>query len=369
MKKKFLILIEDDFEIMGNGLGNVAELQYLPALAFMNIAAKHHANLTFMVEVAHQLALEKNVGKSEIRIQKNLWDETVLLMKERGFDVQLHLHAQWINASYRDGFFFIDGSWNIGCRNPAEQNLLIAESVAYLKDLLQPNYPDYHVCAFKAGSWGLQPSSNLLTQLRNNGISIILGVVNDLKIPGASINYTGLEEKYLPYHPDIDDITKVSTEDTSLVVLPLQPYAPDVFTLTKFILDRTINLLRRKNIMEYYYGTPIPDEILKFPPLTNNSNIKLSIHPYQTHLKIGNQPFSFLQASFDATINRLRRFDIERIPVIIECHSKQFINYYAHIDRFIGYIAEKYESEAEFGTLSSYFKEMEENPKLVRSKK
>ena len=41
MKKKFLILIEDDFEIMGNGLGNVAELQYLPALTLMNIAKKY----------------------------------------------------------------------------------------------------------------------------------------------------------------------------------------------------------------------------------------------------------------------------------------------------------------------------------------
>lgn len=93
MKKKFVILIEDDFEIMGNGIGNVAELQYLPALALMNIAEKYNAKITFMVDVAHQLALKRNGAVPDIRIQTRLWDETVLLMKERGFDVQLHLHS------------------------------------------------------------------------------------------------------------------------------------------------------------------------------------------------------------------------------------------------------------------------------------
>ena len=36
MNKKFVVLIEDDFEVMGNGLGTVEDLQYLPALSFMD---------------------------------------------------------------------------------------------------------------------------------------------------------------------------------------------------------------------------------------------------------------------------------------------------------------------------------------------
>ena len=44
MKKRFNILIEDDWEVMGNGLGNVAQLQYLPSLFFMKLA-KHWGSL------------------------------------------------------------------------------------------------------------------------------------------------------------------------------------------------------------------------------------------------------------------------------------------------------------------------------------
>jgi len=42
LMKKFVILVEDDFEIMGNGQGNVADLQYLPAISLMNIANKYN---------------------------------------------------------------------------------------------------------------------------------------------------------------------------------------------------------------------------------------------------------------------------------------------------------------------------------------
>ena len=40
MKKRFNILIEDDWEVMGNGLGNVAQLQYLPSMFFMKLAKR-----------------------------------------------------------------------------------------------------------------------------------------------------------------------------------------------------------------------------------------------------------------------------------------------------------------------------------------
>lgn len=106
MKKRFIVLIEDDFEVKGNGLGDVADLQYLPGLALMNIAKKHDVKLTFMVEVAQQLTMTKYKHQRGVKIQKELWDQTVKLMKEHGFDVQLHLHPQWLNAEYKDGFFF-----------------------------------------------------------------------------------------------------------------------------------------------------------------------------------------------------------------------------------------------------------------------
>ena len=359
MKKRFIVLIEDDFEVKGNGLGDVADLQYLPGLALMNIAKKHDVKLTFMVDVAHQLTMTKYKHQRGVKIQKELWDQTVKLMKERGFDVQLHLHPQWLNAEYKDGFFFLSDDWNLGCYSAEQQELLISASTRYLKDLLQPDFPDYDICAFKAGAWGLQPSSNtLLTALKTHGIKIIMGVRDGLTIPGISVNYQNLEEKYLPYYPDLDDVTRKSTSETGILMLPLQPYEPNLITFSKLLLDRAKNKLRIPAAMKYQYDSPVPEAICKLDPLTGQGKFRISLRPYSTHLKIGNQPFSYLKDSFDAVINRLRPFEDERIPIVIESHTKQYHGYYEHVDRFLGYINEKYNDEVEFGDMISYSKEL-----------
>lgn len=102
MAKRFCVLIEDDWELKGDGSGNVAQHQYLPALFLMKTASKLGIRLTFMVDVAQQLTFIKyQEMDANIRIQKQLWDETVCLMKQEGFDVQLHLHPHWIDARCR----------------------------------------------------------------------------------------------------------------------------------------------------------------------------------------------------------------------------------------------------------------------------
>ncbi|WDN87833.1 hypothetical protein BuS5_00801 [Desulfosarcina sp. BuS5] len=366
--KQFLILIEDDFEIMGNGLGNVADLQYLPALALMNIADKYNAKITFMVDVAQQLAFKANSEIPEIRVQSTLWDETVLLLKERGHDVQLHLHPQWINATYESGYFCLNDNWNIGRYDPAIQHKLIVDSVEYLTSLLCKEFPEYKVCAFKAGAWGLQPSANLQAEFEKIGIHIILGVRDGLKVLTQGIDYTDLEEKQLPYYPDADDITRVAENVRNLVVIPLQPYAPDLITFSKYILNQVVTKFRYKNNLSYYYTHPIPRNIKTLNPLKDKKLFTIGTRPYCTHLKIGNQPYSYLKSSFDAVINKLEQYDIERIPIVIESHTKQYHNHYRDVEKFIAYIAEKYEPKAEFGCFSSFSQELLKNPHFARSK-
>ena len=368
MKKKFLILIEDDWEVMGNGSGNVADLQYLSALAMMNILDKYKATMTFMVEVAHQLELRANAHIPEVRVQSRLWDETVLLMKERGFDVQLHLHPQWLNARYQNGHFLLSDNWNIGRCDPADQHRLISESVQYLESLLKGKFPDYRVCAFKAGSWGLQPAANLMKEFQQAGVNIIMGVREGLKVAGQGTDYSNLEEKHLPYYPNPEDITQVAGAPRDLVVIPLQAYSPDLLTFGRYVLNQVKTKYLYKNNMPYYHSGGIPREVRELQPLKDKETLNLALRPYTTHLKIGNQPFSYLKASFDAVINRLDRYDVERIPVVIESHTKQYQHHYGDIERFIAYIAEKYEDKAEFGDLTGFSNELQENPQLVRSK-
>src|SRR4051812_13708019 len=107
MSKKFCVLIEDDWEVLGNGLGNVAYHQYIPSLAFMKMAKKMGIRISFMVDVVQQLIYQKPQADYNITLQKKLWDENVILMKQYGFDVQLHLHPQWYNAVKKDDHFHL----------------------------------------------------------------------------------------------------------------------------------------------------------------------------------------------------------------------------------------------------------------------
>lgn len=364
--KKFVVLIEDDFEVMGNGLGNVAHLQYLPALSLINIANKYNVKITFMVDVAHQLVLRANMQHPEIRVQAKLWDETVLLLKEYGHDIQLHLHPQWLNAKYENGHFYLSDNWNLGRCTPIDQHRLITESVEYLNNLLVNKFPEYKVCAYKAGSWGMQPSSNLQAEFEKVGINIMMGVRQGLEIPSQGVDYTCLEEAYLPYYPDSDNLQILSDKVRNLAVIPLQSYDPDLITFSRYMLNQVITKYRYQNNLRYYSPRPIPDEVKNLNPLKGKSLFKLGLRPYSTHLKIGNQSFSYLKKSFDTVIRRLEEIDADRIPILIESHTKQYRHHYHDIEKFLAYVSEKYESSVEFSDLSGFSQEIKENPELVR---
>ena len=369
-RKKFIVLIEDDFEIMGNGEGNVADLQYLPALSLMNIANRYDIKITFMVDVAHKLVLERlSVDHPELDIQNSIVDKTILLMKNMGHDVQLHLHPQWLNSTYKNGHFYLSHKWNIGLYNQDEQHNLIQDAVKYLTQLLCPQYPEYKVCAFKAGSWGMQPSATLLLELKKVGINIVMGIRKGLQIANQGIDYTDLEEERLPYYPESNDITRIADNTKNPIVIPLQPYAPDLLTFSKYVFNRIITELRYKNTSIYYSkDISTPHAIKKLTPLRDRKVFTISTRPYGTHLKIGNQSFSYLKSSFDYVIRKLDQLDKTRIPILIESHTKQHHHHYADIDRFFAYISNKYESKIEFGDLTSFSKELKEQPSIARAK-
>ena len=255
MKKRFNILIEDDWEVMGNGLGNVAQLQYLPSLFFMKLANRLGIKLTFMVDVVQQLVYKDNTHSDyNLKLQKNLWDDTVLLMKSYGFDVQLHLHPQWMNATLKDDYFYLGDTWNFGKYSNSVQESLIGESINYLEDLITPVDADYKVIAYKGGSWGLQPSGDLLRNMEKFGIRIVMGVRQGMSLPGNGVDYTTLEEANMPYYPDYNDLCKISPEKKEIIVIPLQIVSPGIKGLSYLATDMIKRKVSKKDSMRHYYN-------------------------------------------------------------------------------------------------------------------
>lgn len=368
MDKRFTILIEDDWEVMGNGLGNVAQLQYLPSLFFMKLARRLGIKVTFMVDVAQQLIYKNHYHADyNAKLQGNLWKDNVLLMKHYGFDVQLHLHPQWLNAKRSDDFFYLGSNWNFGKYISDEQESLLKESIKYLEDLISPEFPGYKVIAFKGGSWGLQPSGNLLRNMEKCGIRIVMGVRKGMYLPSNGVDYTTLEEPSMPYYPDYDDLCKLS-EKQEIVIIPLQTVVPGIKGLSKLALDLLKRKISRSDSIRHYYSHDIPKEIRELSPVSENSRPRFPYISYKTHLKIGNQPYSYLKASFDQVYSRLADTSFEKIPILIECHTKQYATYYKDIEKFLTYILEKYGDHVDFLTLTEYLTQIENNKSIVRAK-
>lgn len=369
MAKKFCILLEDDWEVMGNGLGNVAQLQYLPSLFLMKTLRKLGANMTFMVDVVHQLRyFSPDIKDRNLLLQRRLWEENVLLMKDYGFDVQLHLHPQWFRARQEGEHFLLSNNWNIGRYQPEDQAAIVGEGIDYLEQLVRQVDPSYKTIAFKGGSWGLQPSETLFASLAAKGVRIVMGVRNGLKLPKSGTDYTNTEERVMPYYPDYRDIRKVATAPQEIVIIPQPEYAPSLIPMMALGWDMVKQKLLGRDDTAHYYGEPIPATIRQLSPLLEEKKFTLSLHPYKTHLKIGNQPYTYLKASIDTIIARLKDAPEARIPLVMESHTKNYLLHYGPIERFLDYVMNRYGNLVEFGTLSGFLQELQQQPEMIRIK-
>jgi hypothetical protein len=323
-------------------------------------------NMTFMVDVVHQLRyLKPDITDRNLHVQRRLWEENVLLMKDYGFDVQLHLHPQWHSAIRNGDHFYLNNVWNIGLYSAQEQCAIITEGIDYLQQLVRQVDPDYKTIAFKGGSWGLQPSEHLFKVLGKSGIRVVMGVRNDLRLPKSGTDYSNTEERVMPYYPDYTDIRKVSTKKEDIVIIPQPEYSPRIFPMISLGLDMIRQKFFGRDDTRYYYADPIKREILSLSPLLDEKKLNWSWNPYKTHLKIGNQPYSYLKASFDEIMDRFRNDPRQRIPIVMESHTKNYLLHYKPIAKFLHYIMDKYGDLVEFGTLSSFYRELQEDPGMI----
>jgi len=365
VSKRLLVVIEDDWELKGNGLGNVANLQYLPALFLMRTAKVLGIQVTFMVDVAQQIKWREFLSDfPDLRVQSSLWDATVRLMMEEGFDVQLHSHPQWLDATYDGAFFRVGTEWNIGQIDPALRAPLLRDSVDHLHELLRPVDPSYRVHAFKAGSWGLQPSKELLAELKHVGVELVMGVRKDMHFTRPQIDYRDLDEDTHPYAPNVDDIRKLGPTDSGLVVVPLTWYRPGPAQVARLVAHGLKSKVGGRSPYRAYQGTP-PKDVTARRPFADSKNPR-SLVGMTTHLKIGAQPLGYLKKSFDDVIPRLKDAAGPIVPIVIETHTKDHVANYDAVAGCLRHLVDKHGQDLEFVTVSQLNAALRDTPSAVR---
>jgi hypothetical protein len=222
------IVLTDDWELRGNGTGRVEDLQQRPATRLMDLYDKLGVRSSFNVEVLQQLAFEKYARTGEeIARGRDAWISTVQNMLRRGFDVQLHLHPQWLDAEPVDGWWKLGRRWHIADYGGNEIARMLDDALAYLKPLVAPN----EIVSFRGGSWGIGPPSRpTFTALAERGIRIDISIVNGTFYDGEAIklDYTRLAQPFFPYRPDIDDARRVAAsaaQRAAIIEIPTQTVA------------------------------------------------------------------------------------------------------------------------------------------------
>lgn len=156
-----------DYEIYGNGRGSLRELVYEPAERLRSIFEKFNTRFVTFVEAAELEMIEtKRTDEAIYQVKYQLRD-----FHAKGFELGLHLHPQWFNASYENGKWLLDyDEYNL-CILPRDRiRQIVARSVNYLRDLSADH--NFTPISFRAGNWLLQPSRIAASVLAECGVKI-----------------------------------------------------------------------------------------------------------------------------------------------------------------------------------------------------
>jgi hypothetical protein len=175
-----------DYEIFGNGAGDVRQHVIDPTERMGRLCEKYGVPLTVFFEVEEYLAFEKYRDALAPALGYDpaaLIRQQIISLAAAGHDIQLHLHPQWHRAGFRDG------KWQLQADKATVDSLFetqeettnyIAERKGVIEKMLAEAGRQQKVSVYRAGAFAAQPATKLLVALAKNGFVIDSSVVKGL---------------------------------------------------------------------------------------------------------------------------------------------------------------------------------------------
>jgi hypothetical protein len=193
------VVVSVDYEIFGNGEGDVRQHITDPTERMAKLCEKYGAPLTVFFEVEEYLVFEKF---RDALVATLGYDPAALIRQQivdlarRGHDIQLHLHPQWYRADYKNGKWTLDTdkmTVDSLFETQAETDKFIAERKAVIEKMLaEAGGRQQKVTVYRAGAFSAQPGTKLLPALAKNGFVVDSSVVKGLvqaKGYGSGLDY------------------------------------------------------------------------------------------------------------------------------------------------------------------------------------
>nr|HID57698.1 hypothetical protein [Desulfobacterales bacterium] len=175
---KIRIVLTVDYEIFGNGTGDVRWCLIEPTKKILEIGDKYNIPITWMAELCEYWAFKKEERKGSLPsgYTPARWiEEQLIRCIETGHDVQLHIHPQWINYAYlsTEKKWKVDlNYWKVSSLSYEEIYRILREGKQELERLLKPFKPDYECFVFRAGACCIQPEKHILKALMDAGLKV-----------------------------------------------------------------------------------------------------------------------------------------------------------------------------------------------------
>lgn len=340
--------LTDDWELRGNGAGDIEEIQFRPMRELTRIYNAHHIRSTFNAEVMQQLAFRKFEREfPELRPLADRWDAHILEAFRQGHDVQLHLHPQWTKAEYTEGRWRLGGDWSI-LNYPEETAFeLLRAGKEYLENLLRTLNPAYACVSFRSGSSIIAPSPFILRTLVRLGIrldmSIVGGMYHDTR--HVEIDYRETEEDFLPFYPQMTDARRVSSREEEIVCVPVQHFYGSrhqfIKTLASFAGRRAARVLssskmngqnreQEKYAEEEWAERRHASRVLRL----YEKAVRPTLKGWYLTADLSRLSYELMKEMLDSIRRRAQATELPEVPVIIANHSKDIKDFSA-IERFI----------------------------------
>lgn len=187
------IILTLDYEISGNGKSDVLKSLIEPTDRLLKILSARDIKMTVFFEIEEFMVFEKFAGEIKKLLgydPAEVIEEQVKKMVEAGHDIELHIHPQWIGATF-DGKNFNLNPEN-QClfdvfKNENEMASYIDNRLQRLLLLVNQYNSSYKVNCFRAGGLALRPEKLTLATLNRLGIKADSSVVKDLHRNGKGV--------------------------------------------------------------------------------------------------------------------------------------------------------------------------------------
>ena len=348
MKPTIHLALTHDWELRGDGSGDIEQIQFAPLRRLQKIYAKFSARTTFLPDVMQQLRFRQVESKHpDLKELADSWDEHVRTAFRQGHDIQLHLHPQWLNAEYEAGRWQMNGDWSILNYDREVAYAMLAETKQYLEDLLQPVNSTYRCLAFRAGALAAAPSNHLFESLVERGIQLDVSIAGGVFVNNQTLqlDYRNCEETFLPYYPLMKDARSVSQQREPIVCVPLNHFHGSRRAVTRQNISLARQRLRqRQKQQEPESGSKKP---IRSPMDAPRSAIgaayeKLILPAIRRKHFVsdtGRLNYPLLREMLESIRERARATGLSELPVVLTNHPKDIRDLSA-IERFVGEVSE-----------------------------